>query len=47
VSQFKKYSDKKSLLLLRDYNRWLEANINKPTNRVSIGIYYFEEKNKE
>ncbi|MCF6235864.1 MAG: DUF6502 family protein [Gammaproteobacteria bacterium] len=52
VSQFKEYSDNKSLVLLRDYNRWLEESTNQltpeqdePTSRVGVGIYYFEEKN--
>ncbi len=53
VNEFKKYSDKKSLVLLRDYNRWLEKNTNQrapksdePTSRVGVGIYYFEDQNK-
>lgn len=52
VSEFKKYSDKKSLVLLRDYNRWLERSTNQlipksdePTSRVGVGIYYFEDQN--
>ncbi len=54
VKDFKKYSDQKSLFLLRDYNHWLEKKINqsilKPdtaTSRVGVGIYYFEEHNKK
>ena len=54
VKEFKKYSDKKSLVLLRDYNRWLEESTNQrtpksdePTSRVGVGIYYFEEQNKK
>jgi len=54
VDEFKKYSDKKSLVLLRDYNRWLEESTSQaipksdePTSRVGVGIYYFEKQNKK
>jgi len=51
VGRFKKYSDKKSLMLLRDYNRWLEENTNQlpseSTSRVGVGIYFFETKNQK
>lgn len=51
VNQFKQYSDKQSLALLRDYNHWLEkrttqplTETDEPTYRVGVGIYYFEQK---
>lgn len=54
VKNFKKYSDKKSSALLRDYNRWLggdknqpPSEFNEPTSRVGVGIYYFEDEKQE
>ena len=54
VKNFKKYSDKKSSALLRDYNSWLggdknqpPSESNEPTSRVGVGIYYFEDENQE
>lgn len=52
AARFKKYTNKKSQALLLDYNRWLSKNIEKtaddtrePTQRVGVGIYYFDNDN--
>lgn len=49
AKEFKQYSNKKSLELLLDYNRWLDENRqretvqeNEKTMRLGVGIYYFE-----
>jgi len=49
AKQFQQYSQKKSLSILLDYNRWLAKHINEhptnseePTRRLGVGIYYFE-----
>lgn len=52
--KFKAYSQKKSSSLLLEFNRWLANRSDQPTTqpsaqtkRIGVGIYYFEDVNKE
>jgi hypothetical protein len=52
AADFQKYSNKRSLKLLLDYNRWLGEKLNRDssqsneaTKRIGVGIYYFENDN--
>ena len=54
IEEFKLYSSKKSLKLLKDYDQWLAKHSNgknidptEPTGRVGVGIYYFRSPRNE
>jgi hypothetical protein len=49
AEEFKQYSNKKSLELLLDYNRWLDQHpkrtapdVDESIKRIGVGIYFFE-----
>ena len=51
IEEFKQYSHDRSLELLLEFDQWLaekkqsiKPRINEPTERVGVGIYYFNHK---